>query len=235
MRKTIILAALCAAASSQATIITQWNFNSTTADANTATGVTSPSTGTGTVALLGGTTSTFASGDASGGSTDPAVGDDSALNVTTWAAQGTDSGVRGVEFTVSTVGYQGIVLTWDHRHSNTSSKWVDASYSTNGGVTWISGGTYSATAGDTWFNNRTLDLSAVSGANNNADLRIRITSIFAPSTSAYATSSPTGTYGTTGTWRFDMATFSGSAVPEPGTMAALGLGAAAMLRRRTRR
>lgn len=153
MRKTIILAALCAAASSQATIITQWNFNSTTADANTATGVTTPSTGVGSAALVGGTTGSFASGDANSGSTDPAVGDDSGWGTTTYAAQNTASGTRGVEFAVSTVGYNNIVFTWDQRHSNTSSRYVDASYSTDGETTWMSGGTYQGTAGDTWFNN----------------------------------------------------------------------------------
>jgi hypothetical protein len=61
---------------------TQWYFNSTTPDANTGTGSTSPSIGSGLFALVGGTTSTFASSDANGGSTDPLIGDDSGLNTT---------------------------------------------------------------------------------------------------------------------------------------------------------
>ena len=49
---------------------------------NTGSGNTSPSIGSGLFALVGGTTSTFASGDANGGSTDPLIGDDSGLNTT---------------------------------------------------------------------------------------------------------------------------------------------------------
>lgn len=69
------------------TTVAQWNFNSTPPDANTGTGVTTPSTGSGTASLVGGTTATFASGDAGTGSTDPATGDDSGWNVTAFPAQ----------------------------------------------------------------------------------------------------------------------------------------------------
>ena len=92
LKSITMLSALAVVGAANATIITQWNFNSAVADANTATGTTNPNIGTGTAALVGGVTATFASGDASGGSTDPATGDDSGWNLTTFAAQNTGSG-----------------------------------------------------------------------------------------------------------------------------------------------
>ena len=78
-----------------ADIITQRNFNSSIPNANTGTGVVVPNIGSGTASLVGATTATVASGDANGGSTDPATGDDSGWNITSFAAQGGNA--RGVE------------------------------------------------------------------------------------------------------------------------------------------
>jgi uncharacterized protein len=100
-------------------IVTQWDFNFGS-DGNTSTGTLTPVIGNGTAQLVGGTTGSFASGDASGGSTDPNVGDDSAWNLTTWAPQGTGNKERGAQFNVSTLGVtQGIVISFDQRLSNT--------------------------------------------------------------------------------------------------------------------
>ena len=52
---------------------------------------------------------------------------------------------------------------------------------------------------------------------------------FEPSTSAYVTAAAGGTYGTTGTVRYDMVSFTGNvitAVPEPGSLALLLAGLA---------
>lgn len=192
------------------TTLTQWNFNSNPADANTGTGLTTPSVGTGTASLAGSTTSTFASGDSNGGSTDPATGDDSGWNVSTFATQGTGDRSRGPQFLVSTVGFQNIGVRWDQRHSNTAPRHVQLQYTTDGS-TWTDLGTpFEGTAGDTWFNNRSADLSAITAANNNPNFGIRLVAAFAPSTSAYAASNSGSTYSTTGTWRFDMVTVTGT-------------------------
>ena len=116
-------------ATATTTIITQWTFNSPTPDNNTNTGTTDPAIGSGIASLVGGTTATFASGDASGGSTDPATGDDSAWNTTTYyAPQGTQDRQRGVQFAVSTVGYQNIRFSFDLRHSKRAIRKPDLWY-----------------------------------------------------------------------------------------------------------
>src|SRR5947209_5229248 len=94
------VATLGLAAAAPAGVISQWNFNSTTGDANTATGVSTPSSGSGTLGLVGGTTSTFAGGSPGDSNTT----DNSGLNVTTFPAQGAGSGTAGVQFSASTAG-----------------------------------------------------------------------------------------------------------------------------------
>ncbi|MFN3683191.1 MAG: hypothetical protein ACK41F_04565 [Fimbriimonadaceae bacterium] len=109
-------------ANAPAIVITRWDFNSVPPDSSTTSGTLAPAVGTGAASLVGGVTGSFASGDASGGSTDPASGDDSAWNVTTFAAQGQESGLRGVRFDVPTTGFEQITVRWDQRHSNASSR-----------------------------------------------------------------------------------------------------------------
>ncbi|HMN90699.1 MAG TPA: choice-of-anchor I family protein, partial [Saprospiraceae bacterium] len=198
------------------TTITQWNFNGESATTVPG-GTTSPTTavGTGTASLVGGTTATFASGVANGGSTDPVITapPNYGWNVTTFAAQSMGNKERGVQFLVSTVGFQNIQVRWDQRHSNTSARHVRLQYTTDGS-TWVDFGTlYEGTSGDTWFNGRSANLSTITAANNNANFGIRIVAEFAPSTTNYAPSQSTGTYGATSTWRFDMVTISGTAIP----------------------
>lgn len=134
MRATLTSLILCGifASAASADVITQWNFNSVTPDANAATGTTTANIGAGTASLFGGTTATFASGDASGGSTDPATGDDSGWNVTTWPAASAANETAGVQFNVSTVGFQNISVSWDQRHSNSASRFVAFFYTTDG-------------------------------------------------------------------------------------------------------
>ena len=191
-------------------IITQWNFNSPIPDNNLATGTTVPSIGNGTASLVG-VTATFASGAANGGSSDPAASDNTGWNTTNYAAQGEESGERGTQFLVSTLGFENIAVSWDLRTSNTSSRWQELQYTTDG-TTWTPWPTkFENTGGDQWFNNRVVDLGSVTGANNNPDFGVRLVSIFAPSTSAYAAASTS--YAPGGTWRFDMVTVSGVPLP----------------------
>ncbi len=234
IRKTALALLLAAAGvNAHATTVTQWNFNSITADGTTSTGVNTPSIGVGVASLIGGTTASFASGDASGGSSDPSVGDDSGWNTTTYGGASSGDKTRGVQFNVSTLGFKDIVISYDLRHSNTSSRFEQVQYSLNG-ATFNDIALFDGNAGDTWFNGRSIDLSSIAGANNNANFAFRIVSTFAPGTSAYVAPASDKTFGGSGTWRFDMVTVSAMPVPEPKNSAMLlaGLGVMGFIARR---
>lgn len=233
---TLVVALAMSAGNSSAAIITQWDFEGD---------VTTPSTGAGTAALVGGTTATFATGNPGRG-----------WNTTTYAAQGTESGARGVQFNIDTTGYQDITVAYDHRASGTASRWSQLQYTLNGGGSWSvlgnNGGTLSPH--DTFYA-QSFDLSSIAGANNNNQFGIRIVSIFSPvafdqnasladfaADSAYQRANAqsagpgagvgTGDYGAGGTWRFDNVTINGDLVPEPATLTLLAFGAVALIRRR---
>lgn len=219
-------AALAAAGAAHADIVTQWTFNGPFDESST-TGTLAPAFGTGTASTIGGTTATFASGNASGGSSDPdTTTNDSGWNLSTFAAQGTGNASRGALFQVSTVGWQGISISYDLRHSNTSAANELLQYTLDG-VNFTDLASFSATAGDTWYNGRTASLTSVTGANNNPLFGFRVVASFGPG-GQYVASSPTGTYGTTGTWRFDMVTVSAAPVPEPTTYALMLAGVLAI-------
>jgi hypothetical protein len=227
-RNGLLALALFATSQAYAADITQWNFNSVPADSSTTTGSLIANVGAGSLSTLGSVTQTFASGSANGGSSDPVTVDDTGLSTLTYAAQGTSNKLTGVQFNVSTLGFEDIVLAYDLRHSNTSSRYEQVQYSLDG-INFVDVALFDGNAGDTWFNQRTVDLSAIAGVNNNASFAFRVVSAFAPNTSAYAASNTGSNYATSGTWRFDMVTVSGNTiapVPEPETFAMLlaGLG-----------
>lgn len=239
MSKTLFAALAVAALTLPAhasDVLTQWNFNSPIPDGNTGTGTLLPSTGAGSAALVGGVTASFASGAASGGSSDPAPTDNSAWNTTTYAAQGSGSGDRGVQFAVSTLGFMDVVVSWDQRHSNTAAAHAQFQYSLDGLSFLDFGAPFFATTGDAWFNGRSVDLSGVAGVADNDSFAFRVVAVFAPGTSTYVASNPGSNYGTGGTLRFDMVTVSAMPIPEPGTYAMLLAGLLAIglyTRRRT--
>ena len=211
---------LVASAAAQSQTLTKWNFNSVPPDASTATGSLLPSVGSGTATLVG-TTGSFASGV---GSTDPAATDNTGRGTTGYAAQGTGDRTRGVQFNVSTVGFNLIAVSWDQRLSNTAARSAQFQYSLNGTNFTDFGAVFSGSPGDAWYNNRSVDLSSVTGVGNNANFAFRVVAAFEPSTSAYAPATTSSTYATTGTWRFDQVSV--TAVPEPGTYAMMLAGLA---------
>ena len=249
---SLLLAALPGAAHAQT--ITAWNFNSTAPDANTSTGVLTPSTGSGSLSLAGGTTSTFSSGS-------PA---DPGLNVTTFPAQSAGSGAAGVQFNVSTAGYAGALqISLDFRQSGTASRYFQLQLSTNGttfanatGGTGAVGtqttntntltsfdnnGLYTNNAGggtQNFVTGITYTLSPGSAFANDATFAFRWVAVFDPASAAPGSyiSSNAGTaaaYSTAGTARFD--DVSVAQVPEPSTYALLclaGAGLSLVVRRR---
>lgn len=237
MKAILTLAVVAVVGVSQAAIVTQWDFNGSSST-SVAGGGSSPtaSIGAGTASLLGGTVGSFSSGIANGGSSDPFTTSppNFGWQVTTYAAQSTENGLRGVQFNVSTVGFQNISFMFDVRKSNTSSRYQEVLYTLDG-ANFISAGIVDGNAGDTWFNGNTFDLSSVAGANNNANFGFKVVAVFDPTNptaGVYASSNPTSNYAGTGTTRFDMVTVNADAVPEPASMLVLGLAAAALSRRK---
>lgn len=221
MKKIALIFALgVVAAAANAQVITQWNFNASN---------TTPSTGAGTALLVGGTTATFASGT---GSTDTAA-TNQAWNVSTYPAQGTGDKTAGPQFNVSTVGQSNIVVSLDTRASNTASRFQQFQYTTNGTTFIDFGPAINVNLGSTWFNNNSFDLSSISAVNNNPNFGFRLVTTFGPTSANYEAAQTGSSYGVTGTLRYDMVTV--SAVPEPGTMLALGAGLAALAARRRRK
>lgn len=220
----VVLALTLATQANAADVVTQWNFNSVPADTSTSTGTTVANIGLGSISLLNGVTNPgFNSGN---GSSDTSP-DNSGFQTTTYAAQGTNDKLTGVQFNVSTLGFENVLVNYDLRHSNTSSRYEQFQYSLDG-TSFIDFALFDGNAGDTWFNQRTADLSSIEGVNNNDSFAFRVVSTFAPGTSAYAASRVTSNYAG-GTWRFDMVTISGNAIapiPEPESHAMLlaGLG-----------
>ncbi len=190
-------------------ILTRWDFNSNPGDANTATGTLTPSTGSGTLSAIGGVTTSFASGGGTSASSDPNTTDNSAFALASFPASNANNKTAGIEFAVSTVGKSGITITFDQRSTNTAANLATLQYSTNG-TTFTDATTFTtpSASGSIFINGRTYDLSSITALNNNANAKFRIVSTF--NTASYAAVS--GTYATSGTWRFDYVAVSYNAV-----------------------
>jgi 2',3'-cyclic-nucleotide 2'-phosphodiesterase (5'-nucleotidase family) len=192
-----------------------WDFNSDPRDGNLATGSLTPAIGSGSLTLIGGVTSTFASGSASGGSSDTATSDNTALNLTAFPLISSNSGTAGVSFNASTLGRKHVVISWDVRHSNTASRWYKLQYSLDGtnfidytGAGTDSVGLYKAIAGDVWNNRKSAFLKGIAGVDNNNTFAFRLVTVFAPGTSAYEAARTTSVYAGGGTFRLDMVSLS---------------------------
>ncbi|MGZ4963710.1 MAG: immunoglobulin domain-containing protein, partial [Limisphaerales bacterium] len=189
-------------------VLAQWNMNDISVTNNPA-----PSTGSGMASLIGGTTATFASGS---GSTDT-NSINNAWNSAGYPASGGANKSAGVQFTVSSAGYENIRLVWDQKNSNTGSKYVRLQYTTNG-TTWVD--SIVNTMSNTSFVTVSNNLSAIAGLRNNANLAFRVVTEYQSTTGMgttndFVATSAGSTYGTAGTIRFDMVTIYGDALIGP--------------------
>ncbi len=142
------------------------------------------------------------------------------------ANPGTSNESSGVQYNVSTLGYQNIQFTWDQRSSNTATNTVRIAYTLNG-ATWTNfnlagtnttfctgsintNGCFEAnTTGDV-YRRISVNFSSVVGANNNPNFGVRILAAHFQGTTDFRQVSNTSNLATAGTWRFDNVTFSGA-------------------------
>jgi hypothetical protein len=208
---------------SAAQTIAEWTFEGN---------VTTPSTGSGTASLIGGTTGGFAEGNPGG----------SGWNTASYPTQGTGNGTAGVQFNVSTFGYDLITISYDHLASGAASRWSELQYTLNrnvGSPVWVTfDNNAAALSPQDSFTENFYDLSSVPGVDNNAAFAFRIVSVLSPvafnpgvpaqqfgAFSAYhraASDSLSGAaYDSAGTWLFDNINVGSLVVPvpEPGTVA----------------
>lgn len=216
--KIVALALLFTCNSWGQATIAQWNFNGADA-ASVPGGGSSPlvSVGTGTAALIGGSTGAFSAGNASVGTTET---EPTATNfgwqTAGYAPAGTDNKIRGVQYNVSTVGQAGIVLKFEQRLSNSASNTYVVFYTadrTAASPVWVEAQTFTFTpaatgTGDTWYNGRTVDVSAITALDNNPNVAFKIVSAFDPIVGDYVAARSSNVYsaGTGGTVRYDMVT-----------------------------
>lgn len=261
LRSSLVAAIIGGASMAQAATIASFNFNSVVNDATTGTGSLVASTGTGTAAATGGVTTSFNAGS----NDDANTTDNSAVAFTSQPAQGTNNKTAGIVFTTSTAGYNAITLSFSLRGSGTASRYYQLQTSTDGvNFSDVTGGTGTnpTTAGanpitasvptGTIDNNGFIDLHENAGsqvfifpysytlatndaASNNALFAFRIVTAFAPATSTYVASSDASTYGTGGNTRIDSVNITGTATPEPASLALVGIAGLVGLRRRGRR
>ena len=199
----------------QNSAIAQWNFSNT----NGSTTSPAPSTGSGLASLVGGTIPASPVW-ATGSSTDPNP-TNSGWNTTSYPSQGTGNKTAGVQFKVSTLGWQNLVIRWDMRASNTGSKYSRLQYTTNG-TTFIDFPTATSLSG-TAFESKTNSLASTPGVNNNPNFAFRIVAEFESTAvnNTNANYAASTSYGTGGTLRFDMVTISGIPVTPAGAAPAL--------------
>lgn len=141
------------------------------------------------------------------------------------------------QFKVSTIGMNSIKLTFDQASSNTGPRDFQVQYSNDGTTFNNFGSVYTvlanASPNPTWntttpssLYTNVFDLSSVTALDNQASIWIRLTDVSTVSANG-------GTVATGGTDRVDNVIIEGTAaVPEPASLAVLGIGAAALLRRR---
>jgi hypothetical protein len=121
-----------------------------------------------------------------------------------------------VEFGISTASFgSDVILSYTTRGTGTGFQSQDWSYSTNGGVSYTA---FTSVGGlTTTFAIKTIDFTAA-GLGGVSDLRFRVT--------------VNGATNTSGNNRLDNIQFNATRIPTPGSIALLGLGGLAAIRRR---
>jgi hypothetical protein len=151
------------------------------------------------------------------------------LNPGAWAftaAPGLTNESNGVQYNVSTVGYQNIKFTWDQRWSGTSVNTVRVKYTTDG-LAWtdfvmtdqnttycngvLDGGRFQNNGVGDQYRRISVDFVSILAANNNPDFAVRILAAHYQATGEFRQTILTSTIATGGTWRFDNVKVDGGA------------------------
>lgn len=217
MKKLILLliTMVSLAVGLQADIITLWDFNSPVNDATFTTGTQTPAIGSGTITNIGaGLLGSFGNPPAGGqtATSDTNITDNSAYRMGTFPAQGTGNKTAGLEFFVSTVGYEGIQVVFDQENSGSASKYWRVQYTTNG-TTWVDYVVLESAGSTAWIKGRVVDFGTVAGVKNNSNFGVRylsewISTALGSGADSYAGNS--ATYSTAGTLWVDMVTVTGT-------------------------
>jgi hypothetical protein len=210
-----LMLSLVTYASAQADIITQWDFNFL--DGSGTTGTNAPAIGSGSLTNIGTTTSSFGSQGAN--TTDPYLGDNSALRLATFPAATAGNKTSGIQFLASTVGYENIKVTWDHDNSASASKYWRVQYTTDG-TTWIDNIVVLSAGSTAWQLGVVADFSTIPGVKNNPNFGFRLVSEFESTATGSGTAGyvgNAGNYSTAGTLWVDMVTLTGTPVDTSNT------------------
>jgi hypothetical protein len=240
-------------------IITQWNFTSAVSAPDNS---PAPTFGSGTASMLGMTNSYVYNGSASGvGSvasgdilSTPGVANTS-FNEFTWRIRGVkgtgDTGSanngwnlaapeysQGVEFDVSTLGFQNISVSFDWYSTTQGVRDLQEEYTLNGSTWNFINAPLVAVSNDYYGTSsptNTINFSSIVGADNDPNFGIRLVSAYDPafgnntySSAASNNSTQTVYNNNSGNWRFANITVEGAsiAVPEPATTGILTSGLA---------
>jgi hypothetical protein len=159
----------------------------------------------------------------SGSTNDPAngVSTNGGWITTTYPAVSSNNKSAGVRFAVNTSGFSNIVVRWDQRHSGTASRYTHFQYTTDG-VNYVDGPVYTNlnTSANATYVARTNDFSGISAVNNNPNFAFRIVAEFESTatgggTAGYVPTDTGGSYGASGTIRFDYVNVSSGTAAAP--------------------
>ena len=202
MKKLYTLLFVAFAATMNAQTFTEWNFD----DLDPTTSML-PTTGSGTFTMIGGVEFNLTNGLMPAGN--PSTG--KAFSVKTFPASLTASGTAGFEFAVPTGAFPDpIYVTFDPRGSNTSSRWQQYEYSTDG-TNWNVLGDNAGLLTNVFTATPMARFNLPAGCGGNDSFKFRIVSIFDAGSGDYSPvgfANPTpSVYGPGGTWRIDNVAF----------------------------